>query len=95
MSNSIDLLFLTLCKAAPLLFAAFGGLLSELGGTINFALEGMMLAGAFGAVWATLASGSPWVGLAGGALAGLLMALVHATASLILRANQIITSPMT
>ncbi|MCE5241687.1 MAG: ABC transporter permease [Syntrophobacteraceae bacterium] len=88
----LDLLALTLGKAAPLLFAGFGGLLSEVSGVINFALEGMMLAGAFGAVWAAQASGSPWIGLLGGAAAGLAAALVHAVASLTFRANQIVSA---
>ena len=49
MSQFLNLIALTLVKASPLLLAAFGGLLSELSGVINFALEGMMLLGAFGA----------------------------------------------
>lgn len=87
-----DLLQMTLISATPLLFAVYGGLVSELAGVINFALEGMMLAGAFGAVWGTYATGSPWLGLmiAGGF--GMLIGLLHATASLVLRANQIVSS---
>jgi ABC-type uncharacterized transport system permease subunit len=87
-----DLLFTTLGSATPLLFAVCGGLLSELAGVINFALEGMMLAGAFGAVWGTYVSGSPWIGALVGAFAGMLVGLLHATASLWLRANQIVSS---
>jgi general nucleoside transport system permease protein len=88
----IHLLFLTLSKLTPLLMAALGGLLSELSGVINFALEAMMLAGAFGAVWASHVSGSPWVGLMAGAVSGMLIASVHAFACLRLRANQIVSS---
>lgn len=87
-----QLIFLTLAKTTPLLLAALGGLLSESAGVINFALEGMMLAGAFGAVWATFVSGSPWIGLMMGALAGMSIALMHALACLGLRANQIVSS---
>lgn len=83
---------LILAAATPLLLASLGGLVSETGGVINFALEGMMLAGAFGAVWAAHASGSPWWGLAGGASAGLLMAAIHAVACLGMRASQIVSS---
>lgn len=85
-------IFLILAKATPLLLAAYGGLISESAGVINFALEGMMLAGAFGAVWTTYVTGSPWAGLLGGAAGGILIALLHATASLGFRANQIVSS---
>ncbi len=83
---------LTLAKTAPLLLAAYGGLLSELSGVINFALEGMMLAGAFAAVWATHVTGSPWIGLLAGAGAGTAVGLLHALAALVWRANQIVSS---
>lgn len=83
---------LILAKTMPILLAAFAGLISEASGVINFALEGMMLMGAFGAVWATLVSGSPWVGLVGGAAGGLLVGVIHAVASVYLRANQIVSS---
>ena len=87
-----DIIPLTLAKAAPLLLAAFGGLISELCGVINFALEGMMLSGAFAAVLGTWVTGSPWVGLLCGILAGMLAGVLHATASLKFRANQIVSA---
>ncbi len=83
---------LVLSKATPLLLASLGGLLSELSGVINFALEGMMLAGAFGAMWATFAFQSPWAGLLGGIAGGMLIAVLHGVASLKLRANQIVSA---
>ncbi len=67
-----DLISLTLVKTCPLLLAAFGGLLCELSGLINFALEGMMLSGAFAAVLGAWITGSPWVGLGCGMAAGML-----------------------
>jgi general nucleoside transport system permease protein len=90
--TSLNLLPLTLAKLTPLLLAALGGLLSELSGVINFALEGMMLAGAFGAVWGSHCSGSPWFGMVTGAASGALIAFLHAVACLRLRANQIVSS---
>ena len=89
---TLDLLFLatlvgaTLRASTPLLFAALGGLVSELAGSINIALEGMMLIAAFFGViasafaphWLPGAPGLyPWIGCAAGltaaiALAGLL-----------------------
>ncbi len=90
MVQLINLAVLTLAKASPLLLAAFGGLLSELGGVINFALEGMMLSGAFAAVLGTWATGSHWIGLLCAIFSGFLIGAIHAGACLKLRANQIV-----
>ena len=51
-----------------------------------------MLAGAFGAMWATFAFESPWAGLLGGIAGGMLIAALHGVASLKLRANQIVSA---
>ena len=83
---------LVLSKATPLLLAGLGGLISELSGVINFALEGMMLAGAFGAMWASFAFETPWAGLLGGLVGGVIIAFFHGVASLKLRANQIVSA---
>lgn len=88
----INLALATLSKATPLWLACLGGLMSELSGVINFALEGMMLTGAFCAVWMTFWSGSPWVGLLAGAWGGCAVGVLHAVATLKLRANQIVSS---
>lgn len=89
---TLQLLALTLGKTAPILLACTGGLLSELTGVINFALEGMMLTGAFFAVWLTFLSGSPWIGLLGGAAGGMLIGGMHSLVCLKFRANQIVSS---
>jgi len=88
----VDLLLRTVGTATPLLLAALGGLWSERSGVINFALEGMMLVGAFTAVWGSAVSGSPWVGLCCAGIAGLVLAALHAGASLHLRINQIVSA---
>ena len=63
---------------------------SERGGVINIALEGIMLAGAFTAAAVTVKVGNPWIGLMAAATAGLLVALIHAVASIQFKADQVV-----
>jgi simple sugar transport system permease protein len=81
----------TLRFATPLAFAAMGGIFSERSGVVNIGLEGMMLVGAFFAVWGALWSGSWVVGLAMAMLFGGLLALIHAWFCIHLRADQIVS----
>ena len=78
-------------QATPLLLAALGGLYSERSGVINIALEGLMLAGAFTAATVTYVSGSPWIGLAAGIAAGVLVALIHGLACIRFKADQVVS----
>lgn len=78
-------------QATPLLLAALGGLYSERSGVINIALEGLMLAGAFTAATVTYYSGSPWIGLAAGVGAGVLVALIHGLACIRFKADQVVS----
>jgi ABC-type uncharacterized transport system permease subunit len=87
---NLSLLDSTVRVSTPLILAALGGLYSERGGVINIALEGIMLAGAFTAASVTVRTGNPWIGLTSAAFAGLLVALVHAVASIELRADQVV-----
>ncbi|MCK4299690.1 MAG: ABC transporter permease [Planctomycetes bacterium] len=89
---NVHLFFCTVGTATPLLLAGLGGLWSERSGVINFALEGMMLMGAFAAVWGSHLTGSPWMGLACAAAAGVVLAALHAAASLHLSINQIVSA---
>ena len=87
----------TLRYATPLTFAAIGGLFCERSGVINVALEGMLLTGAFfgiwGAIWAhSWAGGWAWVvGVICAALAGMVLATIHAVWAIHLKVDQIIS----
>ena len=76
--------------AVVLLFAASGELVAEKAGTINISLEGMMLAGAFGAAVTVDATGSVWLALLIAAGAGLVVASVQANMSHRLPADQFV-----
>jgi general nucleoside transport system permease protein len=81
----------TLRFATPLAFAAMGGIFSERSGVVNIGLEGMMLVGAFFAVWGALWSGTWVMGIAMAMLFGGLLALIHAWFCIHLRADQIVS----
>jgi simple sugar transport system permease protein len=84
-------LFAAMLKyATPLVFASLGGLFSERSGVVNIGLEGMMLTGAFFAVWGSDVTGTWPLALLIGIGAGGLMGLLHAFFSITLRADQIV-----
>jgi simple sugar transport system permease protein len=80
----------TLRSAAPLVFAAMGGLLSERSGVTNIALEGFMLTGAFAAAAGTWFSGNPFVGVAVAIASGVIGGLVFSAWTVSFRADQIV-----
>lgn len=81
----------TLRLATPLALAALGGVVSERSGVVNIALEGCMLVGAFFAVFAADRTGSLPAAIAIGILAGVLLAALHAVASVTFLADQIVS----
>ncbi len=78
-------------SAAPLILAALGGLLTELAGVLNIALEGMILTGAFTGILFTHWTGSPFAGALAGAASGLLSAWLFSFSSFRLKGNIFIT----
>ncbi len=81
----------TLQSATPLALAAVGGVISERSGVVNIAMEGMMLTGAFFAVFFDVLAGNATVGLLAGILTGGIMAYIHAYTSIRLKADQIVS----
>jgi general nucleoside transport system permease protein len=97
-NNSIGVFVLASAVAygTPLLFAALGELLAERSGVLNLGVEGMMLIGAVSGFWAVqrLPGSSPVAlteAILVAAVAGALMALIHAFLVVTLRANQIVS----
>jgi general nucleoside transport system permease protein len=86
-----DLFASAIRMATPIALAAIGGTICERSGVVNIALEGMMLFGAFMAVVGTTFTGSPWVGLLVGVASSMLLALIHAFASITLRTDQVVS----
>jgi ABC-type uncharacterized transport system permease subunit len=91
MNEMIFLFATTLMYSTPLIFTALGGVMSEKSGVINIGLEGMMTFGAFTASWVAITMQNPWLGLLAGGIAGLILALLHAIASIKFKANQVVS----
>ena len=86
---------IALVYATPIVIAALGGLFSERSGIVNIALEGIMMVGAFSAAATTVAlEPSPaagWVGVLVAVAAGVVFSVLHAFASVHLRADQVVS----
>lgn len=86
----VALIALTLTKAAPIVYAALGGVISERSGVINIGLEGMMIAGAFMAVYVTGVSQNPLLGLLAGIAAGAVFGWILGVAATRFKVDQIV-----
>ena len=79
-----------LIKVAPLLLASIGGAITQQGNILNIGLEGMMLIGAFTAVAVGSRTHNSAVGTMAAVGAGLVLALIYAAATLLLKADFIV-----
>jgi len=86
----VGLLRGSLARATPIALGAMAGVLCERAGVINIAIEGQFLAGAFTAAVVSSLASDPWVGLAGGIAAGVLIAFMLAGLSIRFQADQIV-----
>ena len=91
MIDPIAVFVLLLGAATPILFAALGELVVERAGVLNLGVEGMMIGGALAGFAAAHATGSPAIGFAMAALAGVLLSMVFAVLSQYLLSNQVAT----
>lgn len=86
-----------LIYSAPLIFTALGGTFSERSGVVNVGLEGIMTIGAFsGTVFnlfmaSTFGAATPWIAMLFGGLIGAIFSLIHAVATINLRADHIVS----
>jgi general nucleoside transport system permease protein len=89
--NWIIILQAGIASGTVLLFAALGEILAERSGVLNLGLEGMMLIGAMIAFKTAVATGNPWLGLLYAALAGGILALLHAVVTITFQADQVVS----
>lgn len=91
LDQSLLLLSQTILISVPFVLAALGGTCSERSGVVNIALEGILLAGAFGAAVGAFLTKSAWIGLAAGVTAGILVSSLHALIAVAFKIDQIIS----
>ena len=98
MNNSLLVVVLAsgIAYGTPLLYGALGELLAERSGVLNLGVEGMMLVGAVIGFWTVQrvhanTGLSLAVAIGAAAVAGALMALIHAFLVITLRASQIVS----
>jgi general nucleoside transport system permease protein len=84
----VEALALMFLYATPYLFAALGEVFVQRSGVLNLGVEGMMLMGAFTAIYAVSQGASPVVGLAIAMMVGALMGLAMAAVNVTLQAEQ-------
>ena len=77
--------------ATTLILASLGAMITERSGVINLGVEGYLLMGAVTAFVIGDSTGQLWLALGSAIIVGAAMALVHATLTVTLRANQIVS----
>lgn len=87
MSSIETILASSVALTAPLAFAGVGEYVAERAGPLIISLEAMLISGAFFGIYGSSVFGNPAAGMAVGALAGLVVAWVHANMAHRLTAN--------
>ena len=81
----------TIPAGTPLLFGTLGEVYAERSGVLNLGVEGLMIIGSVTAFGVTYTTGNVWLAVLLAALAGGLLALLHAFASVTLKVNQVVS----
>ena len=86
----------SLMFSAPLILTAIAGTFSERSGVVNIGLEGIMVVGAFASAvfnlqfYEVFGKQTPWIAMLVGGLIGVLFSVIHALATVNLRADHIV-----
>ena len=80
----------TIRNAPVLMFAAMAGLFSERSGVVDIGLEGKILASAFVSAGVAYTYQDPWLGIAAGIVASVVLALIQAFVSITQKGNQLV-----
>lgn len=87
-----DLFAAVLRISTPILLVALGGLLSLKARIFNIGVEGFMIMGCFFSIFVVDRTGNLWLGLLGGAFAGMALSAIYGLAVIHFKANAIIAS---
>ena len=85
------ILGITLLYAAPLIYTAMGGVVSENTGVVNIGLEGMMTIGAVVGATVGYYIGNPWIAFLSAGLGGMAIALFHGIATIHFGADHVVS----
>ena len=85
------ILGITLLYAAPLIYTAMGGVVSENTGVVNIGLEGMMTIGAVVGTTVGYYVGNPWIAFLCAGLGGMGIALLHGIATIHFGADHVVS----
>lgn len=80
----------TIRNAPVLIFAAMAGLFAERSGVVDIGLEGKILASAFVSAGVAYTTQDPWLGIAAGIVASVMLAMVQAFVSITQKGNQLV-----
>ncbi len=75
----------------PLVFATVGEIIAERSGILNLGVQGTMLVGAVSGFWAVFNTENLLLGVIAAVIAGALVSVIHAYASITLRVSQIVS----
>ena len=83
-----SILIATLRLTVPIILMSIGNQYCERAGVMNLGAEGMMVAGAFGAVLGTYYTGNAWLGVLFGMLVGMVISTIHSVNTVEFGGNQ-------